>query len=79
MARPVKAVMTAKEMKRSFPSEWVLVGDPKLDESMEVEAGTVVFHSKDRDEVYRQAIKLRSKRFAMFFAGKLPKGTAIAL
>jgi hypothetical protein len=75
----MKTIMTAEEIKSSFVSEWVLIQDPKLTESMEVKAGKVVFHSKDRDEVYRKAIELRPKRFAMLFTGKLPKGTAIVL
>ncbi len=71
--------MTAEEIKSAFASEWVLVQNPQLSESMEIKAGTVAFHSKDRDEVYRKAIELRPKRFAMLFTGKLPKGTAIVL
>ncbi|MFI5402576.1 MAG: hypothetical protein ACHQ1G_06530 [Planctomycetota bacterium] len=75
----MKRIMTAAEIEKSFVSEWVLVLDPQMDDSMEVRAGTVVFHSKDRDEVYRKAIELRPKRFAMLFTGKLPKGTSTAL
>lgn len=75
----MKTIMTAEEIKSSYASEWVLIQDPDLTESMEVKAGRVVFHSKDRDEVYRKAIELRPKRFAMLFTGKLPKGTAIVL
>jgi len=75
----MKATMTAEEMKRRFRSEWVLVQDPELSDSMEVVAGTVLFHSKDRDEVYRKAIELRPRRFAMLFTGKLHKDTEIAL
>lgn len=75
----MKKIMTAAEIEKKFASEWVLVLDPQMDDSMEVRKGTVVFHSKDRDEVYRKAIKLRPKRFAMLFTGKMPKDTAIVL
>ena len=41
--------------------------------------GTVVAHSKDRDEVYRKDIELRLKTSATLFTGKLPEDTAIVL
>jgi hypothetical protein len=72
-------VMTIDEINRQFDSEWVLVEDPQTDESLEVLAGKVVSHSKDRDEVYREAVRLRPKRFAMLYTGSMPKDTAIVL
>jgi hypothetical protein len=41
--------------------------------------GKVRSHSKDRDEVYREAVKLRPKRFAMLYTGTIPEDTAIVL
>jgi hypothetical protein len=35
----------------------VLIGDPQTDEHHHVHAGKVLFHSPDREEVYRQAIE----------------------
>jgi hypothetical protein len=75
----MSTVMTLEEIRRRFASDWVLVEEPQLTESMEVKAGTVVFHSKDRDEVYRKAIELRPRKFAVLFTGKAPKDTAIVL
>ena len=71
--------MTIKQIERQFPSEWILMVEPETDETDEVIAGKVVFHSKDRDEMYREAIKVRAKEIATHFTGKLPKGTAIIL
>jgi hypothetical protein len=71
--------MTTRQMLDRFDSEWVLIGDPRTDESLEVEAGYVVWHSKDRDEVYRKAIELRPRRFALLYTGRMPEGTAIVL
>ena len=42
-------------------------------------SGKVLFHSKDRDEVYQKAVALRPKRFAMLYTGAMPKDTAIVL
>jgi hypothetical protein len=72
-------VLTMAEIQSQFDSEWVLVGDPQTDESLQVQSGNVIYHSKDRDEVYRKAIELRPKRFAMLYTGTLPKDTAIVL
>jgi len=57
----------------------VLVEDPQTNEGLEVLSGTVRFHSKDRDEVYRKAVELRPKRFAMLYTGTTPKDTAVVL
>jgi hypothetical protein len=72
-------IFTMAEMKRLFDAEWILVEDPETDESLEVRRGAVSYHSKDRDEVYRQAIKLRPERFAILYTGKLPDNTAVIL
>lgn len=72
-------VLTIGEMESQFHSEWVLVGDPETDDSLHIQSGRVIYHSKDRDEVYRKAIELRPNRFAMLYTGTLPKDAAIVL
>lgn len=56
-----------------------MLKEPQTDEFLEVQSGKVRFHSKDRDEVYREAVKLRPKRLAMLYTGDIPKDTAIVL
>ena len=53
--------------------------EPETDETDEVIAGKVVFHSKNRDEVYREANVVDAKEIAMHYTGSIPKGTAIIL
>ncbi len=72
-------VFTAAQIEAQFESEWVLVEDPQTNDVLEVQSGRVRWHSKDRDEVYRKAVELRPKRFAMLYTGKMPEGTAIVL
>ena len=72
-------VLTIAEIEGKFDSEWVLIEDPTTDESLEVRAGTVRCHGKDRDEVYRRAVQIRPKRFAIVYTGTMPGDTAIAL
>jgi hypothetical protein len=47
-------VLTVEEIRERFRSEWVLLGDPQTAETLAVQAGTVLCHSKDRDEVSGQ-------------------------
>lgn len=71
--------LTIKEMESSFVSEWVLVGDPVTDETLNVLRGKVLHHSKDRDEVYRKGLELRPRHVAILYLGKLPEGSAIVI
>lgn len=75
----MQKVMTVAQIETQFKAEWVLVEDPQTNEALEVQSGRVRWHSKDRDEVYRKAIELRPKRFAMLYTGRMPTNTAIVL
>ncbi len=67
------------EIKKHFVSEWVLVVNPQTSELLEITGGTVVWHSKDRDEVYRKARELKPKHSAIIYTGELPKDAAVVL
>ena len=72
-------VLTITEIEAQFAAEWVLVEDPQTNDALEVQSGKILAHSKDRDEVYREAVRIRPKRFAMLYTGTLPKDTAVVL
>jgi hypothetical protein len=72
-------VLTIAEIEAKFESEWVLIEAPQTDEALEVQGGTVRWHGKDREEVYRRAVEMRPKRFAIVYTGRMPKDTAIVL
>jgi len=72
-------ILTAAEIEKRFVGEWVLVGDPVTNESHKVLSGKVLCHSKDRDEVYRTAVRARPSRFAMMYTGRMPADAAIVL
>jgi hypothetical protein len=72
-------VLTIAEIERKFDAEWILIENPATDEALEVRSGTVLCHDKDRDEVYRRAVEIRPKRFAIVYTGKMPRGTEIVL
>ncbi len=56
--------MTIEEIQQHFDSEWVLLGDPVTDETLEVQSGRVLAHSPSRDELDRALLALRPSRFA---------------
>ena len=75
----MEEIMTLAEIHSRFDSEWVLVEDPELDEQGEVIRGTVVFHSKDPDEVDRVDMQRHAESAAYVYTGQMPENTAIVL
>jgi len=72
-------VLTLEEIKTRYPSEWVLVEDPELDEHHQVVRGKVLFHDRDRLEVDRAALERRPKSSAFVYTGEAPEGMVFAL
>lgn len=72
-------LLSLQEIQERFAAEWVLLADPQTNQALEVQGGEVLFHSKDRDEVYRRAIALRPRRFTVLYTGLMPPDTAIVL
>ena len=66
------AVMTYAEMEAAYDGEWVLIGEPELSAMNEVRRGTVLFHSKSQDAVYREAMRRSQKRAAILYMGARP-------
>jgi len=66
-------------MRARFPDEWVLVGDPKTDENLQVLAGDVLWHTKDHDELYRKARELRPRDCAVLYFGQIPDDVVVVL
>lgn len=72
-------VMTMAEMEKSFDSEWVLVGDPEFNDRMEVVRGTVLYHSGDKEEVYRKDREIQPRSAAYVYTGPPPDNVLINL
>jgi len=72
-------ILSIQEIQDRYDGEWVLIGDPEVDSLLDVQRGQVLWHSKDRDEVYRQARQLKPKHSALLFIGQFPKDTAVVL
>jgi hypothetical protein len=72
-------MLTMDEIKARYAPDWVLIGEPQMDEHQRLRAGKVLFHSADREEVYRKAIDLRPGHFAFRYLGDLPDDMAFVL
>ena len=75
----MEKIMTLAEIESRFESEWVLVEDPQTNDALEVQAGKVLYHSKDRDEFDRKTLELRPRRFAVLYTGKMHEGAEFIL
>ena len=72
-------ILSLQEIQARYDREWVLISDPEVDASLHVQRGQVLWHSKDRDEVYCQARKLKPKHCAFLFMGRLPEDMEVVL
>lgn len=53
--------------------------NPKHIERLDRLRGELVFHSKDRDEVYKEAHRRKDAHTAIFYVGKLPEDLVVVL
>jgi len=75
----METTMTYAEISDRFDSEWVLIGDPQTGPDLKVQTGKVLWHSKNRDEVYRKARELRPQHSAVLYIGEMPADVAVVL
>jgi len=75
----MKEILSLSEIQKQYDSEWVLVEDPEIDDAFNIKQGIILWHSKDRDELYRKARELRPIHSAILYAGKLPDNVAVVL
>ncbi len=71
--------LTIDEIKARYAPEWVLIGEPETDEALDLQAGKVLFHSTDRDEVCRKAMEYPPGRYALQFLGTIPEDLVLVL
>lgn len=76
-------VQTFESIKKMYPNEWVLIGNPELDDDAmlnsivrKLVSGVVLFHSPDkRDMAYKaRPFRIGFDTYTVVFTGKLPVG-----
>lgn len=75
--------LTFEKIKAMYPNEWVLIGNPVLDEP-DVQAsivsrllsGVLLYHSKDKREVAYKGRELKEgfEKITYVYTGEIPKG-----
>ncbi|MGB7950575.1 MAG: hypothetical protein WCH75_23070 [Candidatus Binatia bacterium] len=75
----MKKVFTMKELEALCSGEWALLVNPKHSERLEMLRGELVFHNKDRVEVYKEAHKRKDAHTAIFYVGELPEDLVVVL
>ncbi len=63
--------MTVEEIEARFPSEWVLVADPEVEDNLTVKRGKVLLHCKDRAEFIRKMQGVQFQSAAILYTGKI--------
>ncbi len=72
-------VLTIEEIEAKYTPNWVLIGDPQIDEGEKLLAGVVLFSSLDRGELYRKAMELKLDRVAIRNLAPWPADVAFVL
>ncbi|MGH7214351.1 MAG: hypothetical protein ACREIT_06275 [Tepidisphaeraceae bacterium] len=75
----VNEQLTMEQMKARFPSHWLLIDEPVLDDQLNVLSGRLVYASPDRNDLHRRTMMLNPKDIAVLFTGCPPAGMDFVL
>jgi hypothetical protein len=75
----VETQLSRSEIEANYQNEWILIADPETNAAMEIVRGKVLWHSQNRDEVYRKAKELKPKSFALLYTGELAPDAAVVV
>jgi hypothetical protein len=64
------------EIQKTFENEWVLVKIGRVDENFHVLEGEVLAHSKDKDEVYKELLRIKPEEFSIECVNIKPRSEA---
>jgi hypothetical protein len=70
------ATISISDIKRNYPDEWILLGNPEIDETNQaILSGTVLYHSPDKRETVYLGKPMASEyeRTALFFNRITPR------
>ena len=68
--------VSINDIKRSYPDEWILLGNPEIDEKrQEILSGILLFHSPDKKEAVYSGKPMTAKydKTALFFNRITPR------
>ncbi len=72
--------MKWSEICKKYGESWVLLDEVRVDDvKMEIIEGAVLFCDADEELVFKKALELKPKKFAIEFTGAPPENLAFAL
>jgi len=69
--------MKWEEIVKKYKDEWVLLEVIRVDKNMKIKEGKILSHSKDKNDIYNKLVKVKPKKFAIEFTGKIPDDLAV--
>ena len=71
--------MKKEEIFNKYGDEWVLIECRNVDENFELLEGEVLYHSQDKNDVYKKLLEIRPKDYFIEYTGKVPEDLAVML
>lgn len=65
--------MNLHEMRKKYQGEWLLIEFERLPKDLIIKEGTLLAHSKNKEDIYQTLLRLKRKNVAIEFAGKKEK------
>jgi hypothetical protein len=72
-------MLTIEEIEARYAPDWVLIGDPEIDDEQRLLDGRVLYTSTGSDELYQKATELGLTRIAVRYLGTWPEDMAFVL
>jgi hypothetical protein len=71
--------MKKEEIFKKYKDEWVLIECKQVDKNFKLIEGEILYHSKDKNQVYKQLLKSKPKDYVIEYTGKVPEDLAVML
>ncbi|WP_264324740.1 hypothetical protein [Romeriopsis navalis] len=72
-------ILSIEQMRATYVDQWLLIAFTTLDQNLNVLAGEVLAHSKNRDEIYAALDQRDGKSFAIEYTGTPDEDVAYLL
>ncbi len=72
-------ILSLEEMKSRYPDQWLLIGEPEVDEDLNIIQGQVLAYSTDEYEIYNALPFLNVKSKAIEYTGSIPEDLTVLM
>ncbi|MGA1863699.1 MAG: hypothetical protein ACMUHX_01420 [bacterium] len=71
--------MKKEEIFEKYKDEWILIECIRVDKNFEIIEGEILYHSKDKNDVYKKLLELKPKNYTIEYTGNIPEDLAVML